>query len=603
MIRLVKGAYWDSEIKRTQTDGLEDFPVFTHKSHTDISYLACAAKLFTARHAIYPQFATHNAQTLASIITMAGANFQPGDYEFQCLHGMGEGLYEQVVGPAKLNRPCRIYAPVGTHETLLAYLVRRLLENGANSSFVNRLTDPDISIAELTTAPVTAPQIGIPNPNITPPNALFPNRLNSKGIDISSETSLTVLAAPLIATTATQWHAAPPQAGTAPAHSITNPANPADIIGTVQITDAQTLDSALAIAANFAPTWAATPNTTRSQTLQAAAELFQNSMPTLIGLLIREAGKTLPSAIGEVREAIDFLRYYAVQVLQIPNATPLGPLACISPWNFPLAIFTGQIAATLVTGNPVLAKPAEETPLIAALAVRLLHQAGIPGAALQLLPGDGATGAALVADPRIQGVFFTGPAQAARAIQKSLAARLSADQKPIPLIAETGGLNAMIADSSALTEQLVADVITSAFDSAGQRCSALRILCLQQDVAEHTITMLKGAMAELTIGNPAAQKTDIGPVITAEAHGKITAHIAAMRAKNFTITTNATPPGQFIAPRSLRSTTSPMLPRKFSARSCTSCATAALISTALSMPSTPPATASPSACIPALPHT
>ncbi len=553
MIRLVKGAYWDAEIKRAQVDGLADFPVFTRKPHTDICYLACASKLLAAREKIFPQFATHNAQTVASIITMAGEKFQPGDYEFQCLHGMGEGLYEHVVGPAKLNRPCRIYAPVGGHETLLAYLVRRLLENGANASFVNRLTDTAVSVADLTAAPASLAHIATPNPKIALPAALFPDRQNSAGLDLSSESKLATLATQLAAS-AEIWHAAPnsscPPFSSSPrkreSFSILNPANPDDILGTVQTAEPEDIDTALTIAATS--TWAATQAAERAKILRHAADLFQDAMPALCGLIIREAGKTLPNAIGEVREAVDFLRYCATQALQFSNATPLGPAACISPWNFPLAIFTGQIAAALATGNCVLAKPAEETPLIAGQAVRILHQAGIPASALQCLPGGGAIGAALVADPRIQAVLFTGSLDTARKIQKSLARRLSKSRKPIPLIAETGGINVMIADSSALAEQLVTDVITSAFDSAGQRCSALRILCLQDEIYARTLTMLKGAMAQLTIGNPANLNTDIGPVITGEAHTKITAYIETMRKKNFQITSATAPPGQFIAP-------------------------------------------------------
>jgi RHH-type proline utilization regulon transcriptional repressor/proline dehydrogenase/delta 1-pyrroline-5-carboxylate dehydrogenase len=549
MIRLVKGAYWDAEIKRAQIDGMPDFPVFTRKPHTDICYLACASKLLAAREKIFPQFATHNAQTLASIIIMAGTNFRPGDYEFQCLHGMGEGLYEHVVGPVNLNRPCRIYAPVGGHETLLAYLVRRLLENGANASFVNRLTDPAFTIAELVADPTSVPNIGTPNPNIALPVAMFPDRQNSAGLDLSSETTLRALAPQLAASAEASLHAEPTSASLPlkrDSFFIRNPAWPDDIVGTVQNAEPEDINQALAIAA--AATWPATPAAERAKTLNRAADLMQQAMPALLGLIIREAGKILPNAIGEVREAIDFLRYYAAQAVTLPNAAPLGPIACISPWNFPLAIFTGQIAAALAAGNTVLAKPAEQTPLIAAEAVRILHQAGIPKSALQLLPGDGTTGAALVADPRIQAVLFTGSLDAARKIQQTLSLRLSAANKPITLIAETGGINVMIADSSALAQQLVTDVIISAFDSAGQRCSALRILCLQDDIYACTLTMLKGAMATLTIGNPANLDTDIGPVITTEAHTEISQYIETMRANNFKITSGAQRAQNFVTP-------------------------------------------------------
>ncbi|MDO5624735.1 MAG: trifunctional transcriptional regulator/proline dehydrogenase/L-glutamate gamma-semialdehyde dehydrogenase [Pseudomonadota bacterium] len=538
MVRLVKGAYWDSEIKRAQVDGQADYPVYTRKPHTDVSYLACARKLLAAPDAIYPQFATHNAHSVAAIVQMAGPeSWQPGQYEFQCLYGMGEPLYEQVV--RELKRPCRIYAPVGTHETLLAYLVRRLLENGANTSFVNRIADSAVPIDELIADPVAqvaAEQpVGAPHPRIALPRALYgAARDNPQGLDLSDEHALHVLSKSLLLAQVGQ--ALSPGEGATP---ITNPADHRDVIGHIHHVTPVEVDQALQDAAAFAPTWAATLPRERAAALQRAADALQADMPHLMGLLVREAGKTWANAIAEVREAVDFLRFYAAQVAtQFDNAThvPLGPVACISPWNFPLAIFTGQVAAALAAGNVVLAKPAEQTPLIAREAVRHLHATGVPRAALHWLPGDGAAvGAALVQDPRVRGVLFTGSTDVARLIQATLAKRLNPDGRPVPLIAETGGQNALIVDSSALAEQVVQDVMQSAFDSAGQRCSALRVLCVQHDVAERVIAMLKGAMNEARIGNPAALSADVGPVIDAEAQAGIQRHIDAMRAQGHAV--------------------------------------------------------------------
>ncbi|MGA1798036.1 trifunctional transcriptional regulator/proline dehydrogenase/L-glutamate gamma-semialdehyde dehydrogenase [Sphingomonas sp. 4RDLI-65] len=532
MVRLVKGAYWDAEIKRAQVDGLADFPVYTRKLHTDIAYVACAKKLLAAPDAVFPQFATHNAQTLATIYRLAGRDFAIGQYEFQCLHGMGEPLYEQVVGKDKLDRPCRIYAPVGTHETLLAYLVRRLLENGANSSFVNRIADPAVSVDEMIADPVeivaAMPNPGARHDEIALPGGLYPDRRNSDGIDLSDETALAALTAALQESAAIAWTAASAD-GAGETRPVLNPADHRDVVG--QVTEVSVDQARAAVARANASGWYATPVAERAAMLDRAADAMQARMPLLIGLAVREAGKSVPNAIAEVREAIDFLRYYAQQARANfgSGATPLGPIVCISPWNFPLAIFAGQVAAALVAGNPVLAKPAEETPLIAAEAVRLLHAAGIPADALQFVPGDGAIGAALVAAPETAGVMFTGSTEVARLIQRQLSTRLSAAGAPIPLIAETGGQNAMIVDSSALAEQVVADVIASAFDSAGQRCSALRILCLQEEVADRTLAMLKGALKELRIGRTDRLAVDIGPVITAEAKAGIAAHIERMR--------------------------------------------------------------------------
>ena len=548
MVRLVKGAYWDSEIKRAQEGGLADYPVYTRKVHTDLAYLACARRLLAAPDAVYPQFATHNAHTLAAIVQMADpARWQRGQYEFQCLHGMGEPLYQQVVGP--LKRPCRIYAPVGTHETLLAYLVRRLLENGANTSFVHRIADADVPLDDLVEDPVATVErvaaaegrAGLPHPAIALPPLLYgAERLNALGLDLASDDNLRALQAVLADSAAQPWQAAPLLAEDLPAHDasaepVRNPADHADTVGQVRAAQPAEVEAALAWADGYAPTWAAVAPAERAALLERAAGLLEARMPLLLGLLMREAGKTAANGVAEVREAVDFLRYYAAQVRRdFDNAgcLPLGPVVCISPWNFPLAIFTGQVAAALAAGNTVLAKPAEQTPLVAAEAVRLLWQAGVPRAALQLLPGPGeSVGAALVADARVQGVLFTGSTEVARVLHTTLAQRLNADGRPVPLIAETGGQNAMVVDSSALAEQVVADAIASAFDSAGQRCSALRVLCLQEDIAERTLRMLAGAMAELQMGHPARLAVDVGPVIDEDARAGIERHVAAMQAR------------------------------------------------------------------------
>ncbi|EIX1534481.1 trifunctional transcriptional regulator/proline dehydrogenase/L-glutamate gamma-semialdehyde dehydrogenase [Cronobacter sakazakii] len=550
MIRLVKGAYWDTEIKRAQMEGLEGYPVYTRKVYTDISYLACAKKLLAVPNLIYPQFATHNAHTLAAIYNLAGQNYYPGQYEFQCLHGMGEPLYEQVVGKisdGKLNRPCRIYAPVGTHETLLAYLVRRLLENGANTSFVNRIADNTLSLDDLVADPVSAVEqlaaqegrVGLPHPKIPLPQDLYgEGRVNSAGLDLANEHRLASLSSSLLNSALQKWRALPMLENTVDDGELApviNPAEPRDIVGYAREATEAEVAQALESAVNNAPIWFATPPQERAAILERAAVLMEDQTQTLIGILVREAGKTFANAIAEVREAVDFLRYYAGQVRDdFDNEThrPLGPVVCISPWNFPLAIFTGQVAAALAAGNSVLAKPAEQTPLIAAQGIQILLEAGVPQGVVQLLPGRGETvGAQLTGDPRVRGVMFTGSTEVATLLQRNIADRLDPQGRPTPLIAETGGLNAMIVDSSALTEQVVVDVVASAFDSAGQRCSALRVLCLQEEIADHTLTMLKGAMAECRMGNPGRLTTDIGPVIDAEAKAGIERHIQAMRAK------------------------------------------------------------------------
>ena len=548
MIRLVKGAYWDSEIKRAQQEGLEGYPVYTRKPYTDVSYLACARKLLAVPEAIYPQFATHNAHSLSAIYQLAGQNYYPGQYEFQCLHGMGEPLYEQVVGKVadgKLGRPCRIYAPVGSHETLLAYLVRRLLENGANTSFVNRIADNNISLSDLVQDPVQQIEqmaaregtLGLPHPRIPLPRDLYGEaRPNSAGLDLANEHRLGSLSAALLASTNTAYQAVPMLGCDTEAPTqfqpVLNPADHRDVVGQVSEATVALVDKALACSLTSGQIWQSTPPAERAAVLDRAADLMESELQPLMGLLVRESGKTFANAIAEVREAVDFLRYYAAQArnhFANESHRPLGPVVCISPWNFPLAIFSGQVCAALAAGNTVLAKPAEQTPLIAAQAVRILREAGVPAGAVQLLPGRGETvGAALIADERVRGVMFTGSTEVAGIISRNLAGRLDAQGRTIPLIAETGGQNAMIVDSSALTEQVVMDVISSAFDSAGQRCSALRVLCVQDDVAERVIRMLKGAMAEYKVGSPEHLSTDIGPVIDAEAKANIERHIKAM---------------------------------------------------------------------------
>ena len=558
MVRLVKGAYWDSEIKRAQLDGQDGYPVYTRKAYTDVAYIACARKLLAAPAAVYPQFATHNAHTLAAIYTLAADLLDESAYEFQCLHGMGEPLYSQVVGAVadgKLGRACRIYAPVGTHETLLAYLVRRLLENGANTSFVNRIADDTVPLAELVEDPVRTVlalaaaegAVGLPHPAIPLPNALYgAARANSRGLDLADEATLGALTRALAPGASPPWSAEPLLgAAAAPGQScesraVLNPADRSDTVGSVRDATAADVQTALACALQAAPGWAATPPAERAALLQAGADRLEADTEALLALLVREAGKTCANAVAEVREAVDFLRYYANQVAHsFDNAThpPLGPVVCISPWNFPLAIFTGQVAAALAAGNTVLAKPAEQTPLVAAAAVRALWAAGVPRAALQLLPGPGETvGAPLVADVRVQGVLFTGSTEVARLLQRSLAGRLGNAGQPVPLIAETGGQNTLIVDSSALAEQVVADVVASAFDSAGQRCSALRVLCVQRDGADRLIAMLEGAVRELRVGDPRLLAVDVGPVIDPDAQGTVERHIAAMRAKGRRIT-------------------------------------------------------------------
>jgi RHH-type transcriptional regulator, proline utilization regulon repressor / proline dehydrogenase / delta 1-pyrroline-5-carboxylate dehydrogenase len=539
MLRLVKGAYWDSEIKRSQERGL-DYPVYTRKLATDVSYLACVQKLLAAPDAFFPQFATHNAHTVAAVRALA----KNQEFEFQRLHGMGEALYDQIVGP---DLPCRVYAPVGGHEDLLAYLVRRLLENGANTSFVNRLVDDAAPIEEIVSDPIERLQrLKVkPHPRIPPPRALYPERANARGIDLSDPAMLGALEPALLASGAGAWIAAPIVAGetlVGAVRAARDPANRRRIIGTVTEANEDMAADALDAAAAAAPAWEMTPAEERAAILDRAAALLEERMPQFMAMIVREGGRILPDALSETREAIDHCRYYAARAraefaapLALPGPTGernmlalrgRGVFLCISPWNFPLAIFMGQVSASLAAGNAVIAKPAEATPIVAAAAVRLLHEAGVPKNALHLLPGDGPKlGARLLADRRVAGVAFTGSTETAALIARQLAER---GGPIVPFIAETGGQNVLIADSTALPEQLVQDVIVSAFDSAGQRCSALRTLFVQDAIADRVIAMLEGAMRELEIGDPALLATDIGPVIEEDAIRPLAAHAARM---------------------------------------------------------------------------
>ena len=550
MCRLVKGAYWDTEIKRAQTLGLRGFPVFTRKPSTDVSFIACARKLLGMTDRIYPQFATHNAHTVAAVLELAG----PGRdaFEFQRLHGMGEALHDIVLRSEGLR--CRIYAPVGAHRDLLAYLVRRLLENGANSSFVNRIVDDDVPAEAVAADPFDAVSgyLASPaNPAIVAPPALFcPRRSNSTGWDLADPLDLARLDSLRTPWRGRTWRAGPLLAGPvkgAAVQAILNPADPADSPGESVSASESDVGTALAAAAS----WTA-PVAARAAVLIRAADLYEAHTGEIFALLAREAGKTPADCVSELREAVDFLRYYAAEALEAPAADPpCGIFACISPWNFPLAIFTGQLAAALAAGNAVLAKPAEQTPLVAHRAVELLHAAGVPRTALQFLPGAGDTvGAALVSDGRVNGVCFTGSTETARTINRAMAENLAPHA---PLIAETGGLNAMIVDSTALAEQAVRDIVASAFQSAGQRCSALRILYVQEDIADDLLTMLTGAMDELRLGDPWNISTDIGPVIDAAAAEPVIAHIeAAARDGRVLKRLDAPASGTFVGPAALR---------------------------------------------------
>ncbi|WP_404799928.1 bifunctional proline dehydrogenase/L-glutamate gamma-semialdehyde dehydrogenase PutA [Qipengyuania atrilutea] len=568
-VRLVKGAYWDTEIKLSQVGGFTDYPVFTRKLGTDVSYLACAQRLLSAPEAVYPAFATHNAQTIGAIKAMSAAA-DNDDFEFQRLHGMGEEIYAEL-GKREGNArtPVRIYAPVGNHKDLLAYLVRRLLENGANSSFVNRMADAGIPAEELTTDPVAdlAALDPLRNPNIPLPTDLFPDRQNSAGIDLSDPLVRVPLMQRLAAMEERRWHAEPTfrsnaEGETAP---ITMPQDLTHEVGTRRDTLVEEVETAITLAQQIQPGWDSLGGEKRALLLEAAADLFEEHTDEFLALCQREAGKTLPDAVLELREAVDFLRFYAVEArrlfthrFDLPGPTGednyislhgRGVFATISPWNFPLAIFIGPAAAALAAGNTVVAKPAEQTPLLAALAVKLCHEAGIPEEVFQILPGAGEVGEAITSDPRIAGVAFTGSTDTARIINRTLAAR---DAPIATFIAETGGQNAMIVDSSALPEQVTRDVIAGAFQSAGQRCSALRVLYVQDDVADELLTMIRGAFETLNIGDPVNLNIDVGPVIDPDAKAALERHVARRKKNGRTMWRRKLPSGTsqgcFVAP-------------------------------------------------------
>ncbi len=538
MVRLVKGAYWDTEIKRAQVAGIDGFPVFTQKAATDVSYICNAKKLLGMTDRIYPQFATHNAHTVAAILKMAD---DPSRFEFQRLHGMGETLHEIVLKKHKTR--CRIYAPVGAHRDLLAYLVRRLLENGANSSFVNQIVDANVPASVVAADPFETLAKQATPAIRRGPELFLPLRANAKGFDLTHTPTLNAIDAARAEHSKTMWQAAPLLSETesdseAKAVPVENPTQPDLSPGSVRHATRKDVENAF----EGARSWAA-PLAQRRATLERAADLMEARYGEIFALLAREAGKSLPDCVAELREAVDFLRYYAAQATDTP---PAGVFVCISPWNFPLAIFAGQVTAALAAGNAVLAKPAEQTPLIAHLAVSLLHDAGVPRSALQLLPGGGDVGAMLTGDARVNGVAFTGSTATALKIRKSMADHCAPGT---PLIAETGGLNAMIVDSTALPEQAVQAIIESAFQSAGQRCSALRCLYVQEDIAKDFTKMLIGAMQTLRLGDPWQLSTDVGPVIDNDARAGIAAHIDAARAQGRVLCELPVPPtGNFIAP-------------------------------------------------------
>ncbi|WP_027238053.1 bifunctional proline dehydrogenase/L-glutamate gamma-semialdehyde dehydrogenase PutA [Leisingera caerulea] len=537
MVRLVKGAYWDTEIKQAQVEGVDGFPVFTSKPLTDVSYISNAHKLLGLTDRIYPQFATHNAHTVAAILHMA-EGMDKGLFEFQRLHGMGETLHQMVLEQNKTN--CRIYAPVGAHRDLLAYLVRRLLENGANSSFVNQIVDENVPPEVVAADPFDA-VADITRKIPTGPELFLPERINSKGFDLGHAPTLAKIEEARAPWRSRQWQAGPLLAGDAQPEAAKDVTSPTDLsaVGTVSQCSPEDIELALALA----EPWEA-PAAERAAILNKAADLYEENYGELFAILAREAGKTIPDAVAELREAVDFLRYYAAR---IPDAPSAGIFSCISPWNFPLAIFTGQVSAALAAGNAVLAKPADQTPLIAHRAVQLMHEAGVPRSALQLVPGRGSVvGAAITSDPRVNGVAFTGSTATALRIRKAMADNL---QPGSPLIAETGGLNAMIVDSTALPEQTVQSVIESAFQSAGQRCSALRCLYLQDDIADTVLKMLKGAMDCLRLDDPWHLSTDSGPVIDEGARAGILAHIDQARTEGRVMKELMAPQGgTFVAP-------------------------------------------------------
>jgi len=561
MVRLVKGAYWDTEIKHAQVTGVESFPVLTRKASTDVCFIACARKLFAMTDRIYPQFATHNAHTALAMLDIARETGTGKEaFEFQRLHGMGEALHSFI--KADHDTRCRIYAPVGAHRDLLAYLVRRLLENGANSSFVNQIVDEDAPPEDVARDPFTTLEglnDSLPNPAVVPAPELFaPGRRNSRGWDLNDPQVVGALHEQMAEFRAHQWRSAPILARQAPppkpGRTVQNPAVPSDTPGTVEEATEEHARLALDAAEEAAARWSAEPVEKRAEILEAISDAYEAHAAELFAIASREAGKTLADGVAEVREAVDFLRYYAAEARRLAADAPLkgrGVFVCISPWNFPLAIFTGQITAALAAGNAVIAKPAEQTSLMAARAVELMHEGGIPRDVLQLLPGDGAElGGALLRDPRVAGVCFTGSTDTAKIIDRTLAEHCTPDT---PLIAETGGLNAMILDSTALPEQAVRDVVQSAFQSAGQRCSSLRCLYIQEDVFDRTLTMLSGAMDELRVGDPWDLSTDVGPVIDEDARSDISGYCAKMEAEGRLLKKIALPDdGRFVAPSVFR---------------------------------------------------
>ena len=549
MVRLVKGAYWDSEIKRAQVEGLKDYPVFTNKSSTDCSYIHCAIKLLAASDRLYPQFATHNANTIAEILEIAGDSKQ---YEFQRLHGMGENLHRIV--KERKNIRCRIYAPVGPHKDLLAYLVRRLLENGANSSFVNQIVDKSLSTSKIASNPIAQAK-KLLEENITSvkiPSELYgEGRINSKGWDLHDELDIALIDNARNKYLNHQWEISPithTNIHSDNISDITNPADPNDKLGTVIKVKKAHMSGII----DDAKVWL-NDASTRSNILQKSANLFEKNYGELFTVLTREAGKTPADAISELREAVDFLRYYAVEALKLNDKNPCGVIACISPWNFPLAIFTGQISAALAAGNGVIAKPADQTPIIAWLAVKMLQRAGVPTNVLQFVPGRGSViGSELTTNSNIKGMCFTGSTDTAMVINKNMSMQLDPSS---PLIAETGGLNAMVVDSTALPEQVIKDVLASAFQSAGQRCSALRMLYIQEDISEGLEKMLFDAMDELVIGNPWLYNTDVGPVIDEPSYLEIADYIETAKLSGRVIKQLDAPSiGNFIGPAVIRVT-------------------------------------------------
>ena len=558
MVRLVKGAYWDTEIKHAQVLGVPSYSLFTRKCSTDVSFLACSKRVLDFNNRLYPQFATHNVHSICSIMQMVGTEHK---FEFQRLHGMGEEIHR--VGMSRYGYPCRIYAPVGSHPELLAYLVRRILENGANSSFVHQIADRDVSVAEIVSDPIDSvmdlgPSIG--NPRIgLPPQIFGPNRLNSHGIDLERRAELDSFYVGVGEYATAKWepqpHATSESDSTEPLE-IRNPASLDDVVGTVREVSVNSIDRLMQQAQSGFEAWSNTPVEVRAEAVRKIADLYEQNAHELIALMIRETGKSIPDAVSELREAVDFCRFYANQSSKpelVDNSTARGVITCISPWNFPLAIFTGQITAALSAGNAVIAKPAEQSALTASVAVQMMHQAGVPENVIQLLPGRGETvGASIVSDHRIDGICFTGSTETASRILGSM---ITSGKPHSPFIAETGGLNAMIVDSTALPEQAVRDIVASAFQSCGQRCSALRMLYIQKDIEKRFLDMLFGAMDELRVGDPWHMSTDVGPAIDSDAHQALMNYCKTMTAAGHLMHQTPVPNslnGYFVPPSAFR---------------------------------------------------